>query len=57
MKKDIKDINYAIFDMDGTLLPMDQDFYIAEYFKSLSTELAPRGYDPKELVDAMWKGI
>ncbi|MBE6632314.1 MAG: HAD family hydrolase [Ruminococcaceae bacterium] len=50
-------LKYVLFDMDGTLLPMDQDLFIRKYFESLSAKLSLRGYEPRELVDAMWKGI
>jgi len=49
-------IKYALFDLDGTLLPMDQDVFIQGYFKGLATRLAPGGYDPKALIDAVWAG-
>ncbi len=46
----------VLFDLDGTLLPMDQDVFVKTYFKGLAKALAPHGYDPKELVDAIWQG-
>lgn len=49
-------IRYILFDLDGTLLPMDQDLFVKAYFKGLATALAPHGYDPKKLVDAIWTG-
>ena len=49
-------IKTILFDLDGTLLPMDQDLFIATYLKKLVTYLAPHGYDPKELADIIWKG-
>ncbi len=45
-----------LFDLDGTLLPMDQDFFTESYFKLLCKKLAPYGYDGKELIAAIWKG-
>ncbi len=45
-----------LFDLDGTLLPMDQDRFTKGYFELLTRKLAPLGYEPKELVDAIWKG-
>ncbi len=44
------------FDLDGTLLPMDQDAFVRAYFGALAAKLAPHGYDPKALVAAIWKG-
>lgn len=46
----------VLFDMDGTLLPMDAGAFAKAYFKGLSAELAPRGYEPKMLIDGVWKG-
>ncbi|MBQ2676091.1 MAG: HAD family hydrolase [Clostridia bacterium] len=49
-------IKAVLFDLDGTLLPMDQDIFIKAYFKGISTKLAPLGYDPKQLIGAIWTG-
>ena len=46
----------VLFDMDGTLVPMNQDSFTRAYFKGLCTKAAPLGYEPKALVDAVWKG-
>lgn len=45
-----------LFDLDGTLLPMDQDAFTRGYFKLLAKKLAPHGYDPASLVDHIWAG-
>ena len=47
----------VLFDLDGTLLPMDQDAFIKKYFGLLAQRLAPYGYDPKKLIDTIWKAI
>ena len=49
-------IRYILFDLDGTLLPMDQDVFIKAYFGRLAAKLAPHGYDAKKLIDAIWGG-
>lgn len=49
-------IQAFLFDLDGTLLPMDQDFFVKSYLKRLAFKLAPHGYDPKMLVDGIWAG-
>lgn len=49
-------ITTILFDLDGTLLPMDQDEFTTGYFKLLAAKLAPYGYDPKQLIDAVWAG-
>ena len=49
-------ITTVLFDLDGTLLPMDQDAFTRGYFKLLAAKLAPHGYEPKQLVEAIWTG-
>ena len=49
-------ITTVLFDLDGTLLPMDQDVFIKTYFSRVAAKMAPRGYAPKELIDAIWAG-
>lgn len=49
-------ITTVLFDLDGTLLPMDQDEFVGYYFKRLATKLAPHGYKPSELIDSVWAG-
>lgn len=49
-------IKAILFDLDGTLLPMDQDLFVKTYFKLLAVKLAPYGYEPKQLIDAIWTG-
>lgn len=49
-------IKTVLFDLDGTLLPMDQNVFMKAYFGGLAKKLAPYGYDPKRLVDAIWTG-
>lgn len=50
-------IKAVLFDLDGTLLPMDQDKFTKGYFELLARKLAPLGYDGKELVAAVWSGM
>ena len=44
------------FDLDGTLLPMDQDVFLKAYLGGLAKKMAPHGYDPELLVKSIWKG-
>lgn len=46
-------ITTVLFDLDGTLLPMDQDVFIKDYFGRLARKLAPYGYEPKKLIEAV----
>ena len=50
-------IKMVLFDLDGTLLPMDQDKFVEVYFGLLAQKLAPRGYEPKKLIGAIDAGI
>lgn len=45
-----------LFDLDGTLLPMDQDSFIKAYFGGLATKMLPHGYDPQQLIKGIWTG-
>lgn len=49
-------ITMILFDLDGTLLPMDQDRFTEAYFKMLTKKLLPHGYEPKKLIDSIWVG-
>ena len=46
----------VLFDLDGTLLPMDQNRFIKAYFSHLAARLAPKGIDEKALVETIWGG-
>lgn len=46
-------IKAILFDLDGTLLCMDNDVFIKKYFSLLLTKMAPKGYEPKELTKAI----
>lgn len=46
----------VLFDLDGTLLPMDNDAFTKGYFKLLAAKLTPHGYDARQLVDGIWAG-
>ncbi len=46
----------VFFDLDGSLLPMDQEQFTRAYFKALVTKLYPLGRSPDKLVEGVWKG-
>lgn len=50
------EIKNVLFDLDGTLLPMDMEEFTNGYFGLLTEKMAPLGYDPKTLIDAVWAG-
>ena len=49
-------IDTVLFDLDGTLLPMDQEEFVNTYLGLLAKHLAPYGYEPKHLAAAIWAG-
>lgn len=49
-------IKAVLFDLDGTLLPMDYDGFLHLYFGNLAKRMAKYGYDPDELVKNIWTG-
>ena len=49
-------VKMVLFDLDGTLLPMDQDVFVKYYFGKLAAKLAPHGYDSQRLIDGIWAG-
>lgn len=50
-------IKAVLFDLDGTLLPMNQDTFIKAYLGGMAKKLAPHGYNPDELVKAVYAGM
>ena len=49
-------LDAILFDLDGTLLPMDQETFLKAYFGLLARKLAEVGYDPQALVKAIYAG-
>lgn len=45
-----------LFDLDGTLLPMDQEKFTKRYFELLAEKMSAYGYDKKQLVTSVWEG-
>lgn len=45
------------FDMDSTLLEMNQDLFIDKYFKLIQTEIINNGYDLKEFMELFNKAV
>ena len=44
-----------LFDMDRTLLPMDEELFIKTYFGGLSRKLCPLGVEKEPLIATIWK--
>ena len=49
-------VKVILFDLDGTLLPMEQNVFVKTYFGLLAQSLAQYGYEPKKLIEAVWAG-
>lgn len=49
-------IDTILLDLDGTLITMAQEDFVRAYFKLLTARLAPLGYSPQAVVDALWQG-
>lgn len=49
-------ITTVLFDLDGTLLPMDQEVFLKSYMNALAAKMAHWGYDPKLLIKSVWQG-
>lgn len=47
----------VLFDLDGTLLPMDFDVYLKDYFVRLATKMAANGYDSDNLMKGIYAGM
>lgn len=50
-------IKAVLFDLDGTLLPMDQDQFVKSYLGLLGKRLAPKGYEFEKFIKVMWAGV
>lgn len=48
-------MNTVLFDLDGTLLPMDQDLFIKAYMEALSAKMHGYGFRSDQLVNAVWQ--
>ncbi len=46
-------IKTVLFDLDGTLLPMDYEKFMKMYFKGLVKKASIRNYEPNKLIDSV----
>lgn len=46
-----------LFDMDGTLLPMDTEKFVGAYFSELTKVMLPFGFDKEELKKKLFVGV
>lgn len=49
-------LDTILMDLDGTLLPFEQEDFIKMYFGLLCKRLAPMGYAPDAIINGMWAG-
>ena len=49
-------VTAILFDLDGTLLPIDQNEFIHAYFGALAKKVAPLGFAQDPFLASMWKG-
>ena len=47
-------IKAVLFDLDGTLLPMDLNRFLDAYFGLLAKHLTSQGFYPKQLIKTIW---
>lgn len=45
-----------LFDLDGTLLPMNEETFIPKYLKLLSERMEPKGYNKEDFIKVLWSG-
>ena len=46
----------VFFDLDGTLLPLNEEEFTKIYFSLISKRMIPLGYEPEELISVIWAG-
>ena len=46
-----------LFDLDGTLLPMEEPRFLSGYFGLLTKTMEPYGFDGGDLVRTLWQGV
>ena len=49
-------MNTVLFDLDGTLLPMNMDDFMDTYFKALESRFETLGFDPEKIKKCLWAG-
>lgn len=50
-------VTTILFDLDGTLLPMDQEHFVRRYMQALAGKMAALELDPELLIASLWKGV
>ncbi len=52
-----KKIKAVLFDMDGTLVRMDEKDFTENYLRRLCAVVCPLGYDKDQIVKGLWAGV
>mgnify|MGYP000843911833 FL=1 len=52
----MKALDTILFDLDGTLLPIEQGTFIDTYFGLLANRVSGLGHDPRLFFKALWEG-
>ena len=50
-------IKAVLFDLDGTLIHMDQDEFLKQYFSRITAYFAAQGYDPERFFQCLYKSV
>lgn len=53
----MKKYDCIMFDLDGTLLPMELDEFTRLYFGALSACMRPYGYEAEPFIAGIWSGV
>lgn len=56
IRKEVQMLKAIFFDLDGTLLPMDEEKFTKLYFQLISEAVKDKGYEPQKLIDTIWQG-
>ena len=50
-------IRAVFFDLDGTLLPMDQKVFVEGYMRGICAAVVPEGLEAELMTKALWRGV
>lgn len=49
-------IKHFLFDLDGTLLPLDEPRFLEIYLSLIGRKFASLGMEPKQMIESLWRG-